>query len=37
MRQYISELDEMWSYVRRKAKSRWLWHTIDHHTGKVGA
>ena len=30
-----SELDEMWSYVRRKANPRWLWHAIDHHTGKV--
>ena len=30
-----SELDEMWSYVRCKANPRWLWHAIDHHTGKV--
>jgi insertion element IS1 protein InsB len=30
-----SELDEMWSYVARKANPRWLWHAIDHHTGKV--
>jgi insertion element IS1 protein InsB len=30
-----SELDEMWSYVRSKAHPRWLWHAIDHHTGKV--
>jgi insertion element IS1 protein InsB len=30
-----SELDEMWSYVQSKAKPRWLWHAIDHHTGKV--
>ena len=30
-----SELDEMWSDVRRKANPRWLWHAIDHHTGKV--
>jgi insertion element IS1 protein InsB len=30
-----SELDEMWSYVRRKANPYWLWHAIDHHTGKV--
>ena len=29
-----SELDEMWSYVRSKAHPRWLWHAIDHHTGK---
>jgi insertion element IS1 protein InsB len=30
-----SELDAMWSYVRSKAHPRWLWHAIDHHTGKV--
>jgi insertion element IS1 protein InsB len=30
-----SELDEMWSYVYSKANPRWLWHAIDHHTGKV--
>ena len=30
-----SELDEMWSYVSKKANQRWLWHAIDHHTGKV--
>ena len=30
-----SELDEMWSYVRRKSNPRWLWHAIDHHTGVV--
>ncbi len=30
-----SELDEMWSYVRSKANTRWLWHAIDHHTGTV--
>ena len=30
-----SELDEMWSYVRSKAHPRWLWHAIDHLTGKV--
>jgi insertion element IS1 protein InsB len=30
-----SELDDMWSYVGKKAQPRWLWHAIDHHTGKV--
>jgi insertion element IS1 protein InsB len=30
-----SELDEMWSYVAKKANPRWLWHAIDHHTGQV--
>lgn len=29
------ELDEMWSYVARKSNPRWLWHAIDHRTGKV--
>ena len=30
-----SELDEMWSYVSKKAEPRWLWHAIDHHSGAV--
>jgi insertion element IS1 protein InsB len=30
-----SELDEMWSYVAKKTNPRWLWHGIDHRTGKV--
>jgi insertion element IS1 protein InsB len=30
-----SELDEMWSYVGKKAAPRWLWHAIDHHRGTV--
>ena len=30
-----SELDEMWSFVQAKAHPRWLWHAMDHHTGKV--
>jgi insertion element IS1 protein InsB len=30
-----SELDAMWAYVARKSNPRWLWHGIDHHTGKV--
>jgi insertion element IS1 protein InsB len=30
-----AELDEMWSYVQSKAHPRWLWHALDHHTGKV--
>jgi len=32
-----SELDEMWSYVARKSNPRWLWHAIDHRTGRVWA
>jgi len=30
-----TEMDEMWSFVRNKSSPRWLWHAIDHHTGKV--
>ena len=30
-----AELDAMWSDVRCKANPRWLWHAMDHHTGKV--
>ena len=30
-----SELDEMWSYVAKKRNPQWLWHAIDHHSGKV--
>jgi insertion element IS1 protein InsB len=30
-----SELDEMWSYVGKKAEPRWLWHAIDHVSGAV--
>jgi insertion element IS1 protein InsB len=29
------EVDEMWSFVGRKNQQRWLWHAIDHATGKV--
>jgi len=28
-------MDEMWSFVRRKKEPRWLWHAIDHFTGKT--
>jgi insertion element IS1 protein InsB len=34
-RELTSELDEMWSYVGKKANPRWLWHAIDHQSGKV--
>ena len=34
-RELNAELDEMWSYVQRKSNPRWLWHAIDHRTGKV--
>src|SRR5262252_1877863 len=30
-----AERDEMWSFVGHKGNPRWLWHAIDHHTGKV--
>jgi len=30
-----AELDEMWSYIGAKATARWLWHAIDHHSGRV--
>jgi len=25
----------MWSFVGAKVTERWLWHAIDHHTGRV--
>jgi insertion element IS1 protein InsB len=25
----------MWSYVGAKANERWLWHALDHRTGRV--
>ena len=28
-------MDEMWSFVKSKSNQRWLWHAIDHRTGKV--
>lgn len=30
-----AQLDEMWSYVGKKANQRWLWHAIDRITGQV--
>jgi insertion element IS1 protein InsB len=30
-----AEVDEMWSFVGKKQGPRWLWHALDHHTGKV--
>jgi len=30
-----AEVDEMWSYVGKKKEPRWLWHALDHGTGKV--
>lgn len=34
-RGWTSELDEMWSFVGKKAEPRWLWHAIDHYSGTV--
>ena len=30
-----SELDEMWSFVGKKANQRWLWHAIERKSGKI--
>ena len=30
-----AEVDEMGSFVGKKTEPRWLWHALDHHTGKV--
>ena len=30
-----AEVDEMWSFVGKKKDHRWLWHAIDHRSGKV--
>ena len=30
-----AEMDEMWSFVQQKKEPRWLWHAIDHRSGKV--
>ncbi len=30
-----AEMDEMWSFVQSKRHQRWLWHAIDHRSGKV--
>lgn len=27
--------DEMWSSAKKKKEPRWLWHAIDHGTGKI--
>ena len=29
------ELDEMWSFVKKKDNQRWLWHAMDHETNQV--
>jgi insertion element IS1 protein InsB len=30
-----AEVDEMWSFVGKKHEPRWLWHAIDHWSGRV--
>ena len=30
-----AEVDEMWSFVGKNQEQRWLWHAIDHRSGKV--
>jgi len=30
-----AEVDEMWSFVGKKKAPRWLWHALDHRSGKV--
>ena len=30
-----AEVDEMWSCVGKKKRPRWLWHALDHRSGKV--
>ena len=30
-----AELDEMWSFISRKKRLRWLWEALDHQTGRV--
>ena len=30
-----AEIDEMWSFVGKKKDQRWLWHAVDHRSGKV--
>ena len=30
-----AEIDEMWSFVGKKEEQCWLWHAIDHRSGKL--
>ena len=30
-----AEVDEMWSFVGTKKRPRWMWHALDHRSGKV--
>lgn len=31
------ELDELWSFVKKKNNQRWLWYAIHHDTGEIVA
>ena len=31
----VAEMDEMWSFVEKKAQQRWLWHASDHTSGVI--
>jgi insertion element IS1 protein InsB len=35
IRRADAEVDEMWSFVGKKHEQRWLWHAIDHWSGRV--
>ena len=28
-------MDEQWSFVSKKKQQRWLWHAMDHTSGKI--
>ena len=30
-----TEMDEMWSFVQSKQQQWWLWHPINHASGKI--
>ena len=34
-RRQEAEMDEMWSFVQSKKQQRWLWHALDHASGKI--
>ena len=30
-----AEIDEQWSFVKKKSNQRWLWYAVDHATNKI--
>ena len=32
-----AEIDEQWSFVKKKSNQRWLWYAVDHATNKIFA